>query len=201
MSSFVLGLDLGTSSVKAILIEQSSGEVSQEASRSLSSEHVWVPDVPNARERTVEEILSRLDDVMRTLDDSRLRRVGAVGVCGQMHGCVLWKDEVQPLSKPYRTGSTSNLITWQDGRCSPEFLSSLPPTRQPVAVSTGYGCATLAWLQRHQPGQLRSYSRAGTIMDLVVWLLCSPEKTQMSAQNATSWGYFDMKQMQWEIDV
>lgn len=202
MSSYVLGIDIGTSTVKVVLTETERGTVSQEASQALPSEHAEVPDITGAQERKVADILCCLEKVMKPLDASKLECVCAVGVCGQMHGCVLWNDALQYDSAIAEL--CSNLITWQDARCSPEFLSSLPASRQPVAVSAGYGCATLAWLQLHQPGVLDSFTRAGTIMDLVIWLLCSSGKTQpalMSTQNAASWGYFDMKRMQWETDM
>lgn len=204
MSAYLLGIDVGTSTVKVILVEEDGGKVSQEAFLSLPRKHAHVPDITGAQERKVEDILNCLEEVMGGLDASKLQCVCAVGVCGQMHGCVLWNEELAHL-KPIITGSCSNLITWQDARCSPGFLSSLPATRQPAAVlSAGYGCATLAWLQRHQLTVLKRFTRAGTIMDLVVWLLCLSGRDQpvlMSAQNARSWGYFDEKKMQWETDL
>lgn len=222
---YVLGLDLGTSTVKGILIEGEGGEVSEEASRSLSREGVVAPaGVPGAQERRVEEIWTCLEVVLGALDASKLQRVCAIGICGQMHGCVLWKDEIIPelLKKRSLSSSSaaesvsstccSNLITWQDGRCSQDFLASLPATQQRTAVSAGYGCATLAWLRHYQPEVIRHFTRAGTIMDLVSWVLCSfrrdeggtesqPGPVVMSSQNAVSWGYFDTKEMQWELDV
>lgn len=208
--SCALGIDIGTSTIKVILIDKESGSISQEAVEPLPSKHAEVSDISGARERRVEDIWCILCRVVRALDASKLQRVCAIGICGQMHGCILWNDGVKRLGEAEDLalvpGSCSHLVTWQDGRCSGDFLSSLPATRQPVAVSAGYGCATLAWLQRHQPRVLEGFTRAGTIMDLVVWLLCSQEETSsarvlMSAQNATSWGYFDIKKMQWETSL
>ena len=45
---------------------------------------------------------------------------------------------------------TSQLITWQDGRCSIDFLSSLPKPRSHLSVATGFGCATIFWYMRHR---------------------------------------------------
>ena len=207
MSSYVLGIDIGTSSIKVILVEKEGGSVSEVQSLPLPSKHAEVPDIPGAQERKVEDLLKCLDEVMGALDSSKLQAVCAIGVCGQMHGCVLWNDELHyPTVEPITAPSCSNLITWQDMRCTPDFLSSLPTTRQPMAVSAGYGCPTLAWLQRHRLREVEGFTRAGTIMDMVVWLLCSPlgesrMPVLMSAQNAASWGYFDIKRMQWETDL
>lgn len=208
MPSHVLGVDIGTSSVKVVLVEKERGSVSGVQSLPLPSQHAEVPGIPGAHERSVEHILKCLDEVVGALDDSKLQHVCAIGVCGQMHGCVLWNDKLHyPAMEPIMTPpSCSNLITWQDMRCTPDFLSTLPTTRQPMEVSAGYGCATLAWLQRHHPREIEGFTRAGTIMDLIVWLLCSPlgesrPPVLMSAQNAASWGYFDIKRMQWETDL
>jgi len=44
----------------------------------------------------------------------------------------------------------SQLITWQDGRCSADFLSSLPKPDSHLSVATGYGCATIFWYMKHR---------------------------------------------------
>lgn len=209
MSSYLLGLDIGTSTIKAVLVDREDGRVSQESFQPLGSKHADVPLINGAKERKVIEIWTCLETCLRALDSSKLQDVCAVGICGQMHGCILWKDEAGHLDPNDTTmalanGNCSNLVTWQDERCTQSFLSSLPKTRQPVSVSPGYGCATLAWLQQYQKETVEGFSRAGTIMDFVVWRLCStPEQPAvvMSPQNATSWGYFDARKMQWELDL
>lgn len=204
----VLGIDIGTSTVKAILIEKERRCVLEEAFQPLSSQHAEVEAI---NERKTDEIWTCLEKCMKSLSLSKLQNVCAIGVCGQMHGCVLWNNKAKRLSNsPSNTltsDSCSNLITWQDGRCSKDFLSSLPMTRQRVPLSSGYGCATLTWLQQYKPGTINSFDKAGTIMDLVIWRLCSAydekenQPVLMSAQNAVSWGYFDASRMQWELDV
>ena len=215
MSSYVLGIDIGTSTVKAVLVESEGGGVAQESSQPLGSQHAEVEggeggEVRGARERGVEQVWGCLEECMSSLDPCKLQRVCGVGVCGQMHGCTLWNQQLAGLSLTslpvvLPPGSCTNLVTWQDGRCSPEFLSSLPTSAQSLPPSTGYGCATLAWLQQHRPSVLKKFDRAGTIMDLVVWCLCREEgratPVLMSAQNAASWGYFDVKSSQWEKDM
>ena len=57
------------------------------------------------------------------------------------------------------TGGVSSLYTWQDGRCDPGFLASLPRPRSHLGLSTGYGCATMFWLLRHRPEYLQKFDR------------------------------------------
>jgi hypothetical protein len=103
---------------------------------------------------------------------------------------------------------SSNLITWMDGRCDSKFLSNLPKwtaNNCEQQIATGYGMATLAWLKAN--GHLRAeWNRAGTIMDLLgtriiqssykfiflaAFLIQTKEQSQISTQNAHSWGYTD----------
>ena len=222
MENLLLGIDIGTSTVKAALLHKSSLKLVDEAESSKSlGPHLTVPE-ENAYERGVHEIFTCLDECLASLDSALLQSVVSIGVCGQMHGCVLWSS-----GKAFQIGindgilrvdddpsSCSSLITWQDGRCSPEFLSSLPKTGQPTPISTGYGCATLAWLKRFKPELIEQFDRAGTIMDLIVWALCDGHCTLeregeeevgkdvvMSAQNANSWGYFDITKIEWEVKM
>ena len=209
MEYLLLGIDIGTSTVKAVLLHKSSLKVVGESSKSLGT-HLTVPE-ENAYERDVCEIFTCLEECLASLDSTLLQNVVSIGVCGQMHGCVLWKSGENFINKNGAlkledSSLCSTLITWQDGRCSPEFLSSLPKTTHPIPLSTGYGCATLAWLKQFKPDLIERFDRAGTIMDLVVWALCGHHLEEeknivMSAQNATSWGYFDTAKMEWELGM
>ena len=210
MSSYVLGIDIGTSTVKAVLVERGGVTVAQESNQPLGSRHADVPSISGAKERGLSEIWTCLETCIRALDASKLQDVCAISVCGQMHGCVLWRDEAGQLDPDdtlavlLADGNCSNLVTWQDERCTQSFLSSLPKTRQRVSVSAGYGCATLAWLQQHQREVVERYHRAGTIMDFIVWRLSSSSSKRaviMSPQNATSWGYFDSRKRNWELEL
>ena len=45
---------------------------------------------------------------------------------------------------------TSQLFTWQDGRCTPEFLSSLPTPQSHLKLASGLGCCTILWLLKNK---------------------------------------------------
>uniref|UniRef100_A0A6A7G467 Sedoheptulokinase-like n=2 Tax=Hirondellea gigas TaxID=1518452 RepID=A0A6A7G467_9CRUS len=101
----------------------------------------------------------------------------------------------------FETRTVSNLYTWQDSRCSPEFLSSLPVPRSHQALATGYGCATLLWFAKYRTAELSNYDRASTIHDFFVAMLCGLDRPVMSVQNASAWGYFDTKTKKWNTDL
>lgn len=207
----LLGIDVGTSRVKTVLVDKTKLDLLQEISEPLG-DHEY-SDVQGASERAVREIFSLLNSCLEQLNPSLLSHVSSIGLCGQMHGCVLWdsKSETGCLGNGQfgftESQGYSHFFTWQDGRCSEDFLSSLPKSSQKIPISSGYGCGTLAWLYRFQPERLASYDRAGTIMDLIVWSMCcepdrgSKGRVLMSAQNAASWGYFDVSRMCWEVEM
>ena len=193
----MLGIDIGTSTVKACIVERNDQrivcELTSASNASVQSE------VSTGDEQSVEKILTSINTCVDQMADELLARVSCVAVCGQMHGCVLWKSD--RLHQLPGHAETSNLITWQDGRCTEDFLRTLPKTAQHTKISTGYGCATLAWLQRHRPSYLGQFDRAGTIMDLFVCTLCDASESVMSTHNANSWGYFDLQSNHWELKL
>ena len=200
---YLLGIDVGTSTIKVVLVNKVHLRVVQEKCKSLGS-HLRV-QIADAFERSVDEIFSCVEDCISSFSPDSLKRVFSIGVCGQMHGCVLWKSTgvfFRDGRLHYEQEACSSFVTWQDGRCTTDFLSSLPLTRLPIRISAGYGCATLAWLQKFQPEIVRKFDRAGTIMDLLACALCGdPANVVMSAQNAASWGYFDIDKMAWEKNL
>jgi len=196
----VLGIDIGTTSVKTCIVQRSSEVVLSEFSS--PSNATVKTEAPNGNEQSVELIFSCIETCMNQLPEKLLTRVSCVAVCGQMHGCVLWQsNRITPVSTDQFKEASSNLITWQDGRCTEEFISSLPHTAQPSKISTGYGCASLAWLHRNKMDLLNKFDTSGTIMDLLVCILCGAGKPHMSSQNANSWGYFDLQTKQWELEL
>ena len=199
--SYVLGIDVGTTTVKAVLVDEGSCTVHSGFSETTQADTPC--EIEGSDEQSVAAILASINSVMDKFDKNDLQKVVGIGVSGQMHGCVLWKKAQICFSDSHINLNgdqpCTNLVTWQDSRCSEEFLSrSLPPSCC-SRVSTGYGCATLFWLSHHQPDKLQNFDRAGTVMDLIVWALCGGgDVVMMSDQNVASWGYYDNKKGTWE---
>lgn len=199
---YVLGVDLGTTAVKVCLVDQSSREkvlqLSQPTKASLNASQPCDEQCP-------EKILLALQYCLSTIDKELLKRVVKIAVCGQMHGVVLWKRNAwrYELAKErfaFNRENISNLITWQDRRCSKEFLEGLPRKSSSsfADISSGFGCASLFWLLKN--GSLsQDYECAGTIQDLVVAMLTDRESPVMTSHNAASFGYFDPDLNEWDV--
>nr|XP_053650940.1 sedoheptulokinase-like [Cherax quadricarinatus] len=200
----VLGIDIGTTSVKCCLVDVLSKEVISSQKKDTYS------DVPSelgteGNKQDVPRILSALQMCVSRLPREGMRKVSKIGVCGQMHGCMLWKQgeawEQKPDSDRFAINQVSNLYTWQDSRCTQEFLSSLPEPESHQAISTGFGCATLLWFIKNKPDTFTRFNRAGTIHDFLVCMLCGLDHPIMSVQNAASWGYLNTVTKEWNYEI
>uniref|UniRef100_UPI00358DF2A7 sedoheptulokinase isoform X1 n=1 Tax=Myxine glutinosa TaxID=7769 RepID=UPI00358DF2A7 len=193
-AGFVLGIDLGTTSVKAALMDKVEENPPFMATRNSEANEERTDD---CREQVVGSIFRALEDCVDTLPLVARSEVRALCVAGQMHGVVLWKSghgwvwEKTSNGYSLRLGECSRLVSWEDGRCTPSFLASLPRPDPLYGLATGYGCATLFWFTRHRPELLLQYDRAGTVQDLLVCALCDLDGPLMSTHNAVSWGYYD----------
>ncbi|KAG7515183.1 sedoheptulokinase [Solea senegalensis] len=202
MSTYILGVDVGTTSVKAILLDSDSRVVV--ATHALSTDSDTIDNSgTKAKEQDTGLIIDALNRCVASLPRDKLQRVLSIGVCGQMHGVLLWKAQSCDWSSGdfFTTRDTSQLITWQDGRCSSDFLTSLPKPDSHLSVATGFGCATIFWYMKHRPEFLEDFTVAGTIQDYVVSVLCGLDRCVMTPQNAASWGFFNTTTNQWNIDI
>uniref|UniRef100_A0A8D0T919 Sedoheptulokinase n=2 Tax=Sus scrofa TaxID=9823 RepID=A0A8D0T919_PIG len=212
--SVTLGIDLGTTSVKAALVEASPGDPSgfvvlASCARAAQAETAAQSAAAGSQgqEQDVRRIVQALHACLAALPQQHLRKVCGIGVSGQMHGVVFWKTGqgcewteggAAPVFEPR---AVSHLVTWQDGRCSSKFLASLPQPESHLSVATGFGCATIFWLLKNSPEFLKSYDAAGTIHDYVVAMLCGLTRPLMSDQNAASWGYFNTGSQSWNLEI
>ncbi|XP_003799165.1 sedoheptulokinase [Otolemur garnettii] len=212
--SVTLGIDLGTTSVKAALLGAAPGDPSEfvvlaSCARAARAEVAAESSAagPQGREQDVSRIIQALSECLAALPRQQLQNVKGIGVSGQMHGVMFWKTgqgcewtEGGPTTV-FEPRAVSHLITWQDGRCSSGFLASLPQPESHLNVATGFGCATIFWLLKNCPEFLKSYDAAGTIHDYVVAMLCGLPRPLMSDQNAASWGYFNTQSQSWNLEI
>ncbi|KAF6298871.1 hypothetical protein mRhiFer1_008921 [Rhinolophus ferrumequinum] len=212
--SVTLGIDLGTTSVKAAVVEAAPGHPSGfvvlascvRATRAEAAAQS-AATAPQAQEQDVSRIIQALNECLAALPQQALRKVCGIGVSGQMHGVMFWKTgqgcewTERGAAHVFQPGAVSQLVTWQDGRCSSEFLASLPQPESHLSVATGFGCATIFWLLKNSPEFLKSYDAAGTIHDYVVAMLCGLPRPLMSDQNAASWGYFNTRSQTWNVEI
>ncbi|CAK1587129.1 unnamed protein product [Parnassius mnemosyne] len=205
---YILGMDIGTTSVKVCVYDPKTKEIVAKQSKDTAA-NIPSDQGIEGNKQDVPKIVSAVHYCVSRLPRDVLRHVTKIGVCGQMHGVVLWNkgawEKVEKDGVVMRYEATrekmSALYTWQDTRCKPEFLDSLPKPESHLNCYSGYGCATLLWMLKHKPEKLKNYRYSATVQDFVVAMLCNLENPIMSNQNAASWGYYNTEKNEWNYDI
>ena len=178
MRQLTLGLDIGTTSISALVADITEGTVLT----SLTQRH-WA-DLPGDAPGEKCQSPGLLEETARDLLDRLLEKhpgVTAIGITGQMHG-ILYLDE-------YGT-PVSPLYTWQDQRGA--HLCSRLQSRTGYALAPGYGLVTHCALA--EKGAVPEEAAVlCTIMDYLACSLCSRARPVIHAGNAASLGFFDLK--------
>jgi xylulokinase len=139
----LLGLDLGTGSIKALLLDENSGATLGEGTVSYS---VRAPR-PGWAESSAGEWWEATVEAAKTAVGQYGAQVAALGLSGQMHGVVLADDRGRP-SRP--------AVLWADAR-SGEQLASYRGLDESASVrlanppAVGMAGPSLLWLRDHEP--------------------------------------------------
>lgn len=206
--NYILGMDIGTTSVKVCVYDPTTKEIVAKQNKDTAA-NIPSDQGIEGNKQDVPKIVSAVHYCISRLPRDLLRHVIKIGICGQMHGVVLWKkdawEKVEKDGMVMRFEANreklSALYTWQDIRCKPEFLESLPKPESHLNCYSGYGCATLLWMVKHKPDKLKQFQYSGTVQDFIVTMLCDLESPVMSDQNAASWGYYNTDKNEWNIDI
>lgn len=145
MAATVLGIDLGTSSVKVVLATAQGHLLAQ----SSSAYRVSSPQ-PGWSEADPQQWLTATGGAVRELVRSHVRAGDepvAIGFSGQMHGLVVADDHGTP---------TRPAMLWSDSRAVPQLqhyrgLPDVVRTRLGNPLSPGMAGPMLAWLYENEP--------------------------------------------------
>ncbi len=150
-----LGIDLGTSALKAVLVDAAEAILaeSSEALATNSPHPSWSEQDPADWLKALGATLARL----RGLRPDAFRNIRAVGLSGQMHGAVLLDRAGEPIRPT---------ILWNDARATAECaaLEEAVPNLASIAginAMPGFTAPKLLWLKRHEPG---NFSRIAKVV-------------------------------------
>src|SRR5215207_7757742 len=154
----LLGLDLGTSSIKALLLAED-GAVLGEGSASYA---VSAPR-PGWAESSPEDWWEAVVEATASAVGRRGAEVTALGLSGQMHGVVLADEQGLPLRPA---------ILWADARSGDELaayrgLGADLSRRLANPPAVGMAGPSLLWLRDHEPG---AYASARWALQPKDWL-------------------------------
>ncbi|TBL86883.1 xylulokinase [Hafnia alvei] len=174
-----LGIDLGTSGVKAILLSEE-GEVIASHGEPLQVNRphpLWSEQDPASWWRATDAAVLALGQ------KHSLSNVRAVGLTGQMHGATLL-DKQQNILRP--------AILWNDGRSAQEcreLEASVPNSRQITGnlMMPGFTAPKLKWVAKHEPGVFAQIDKVLLPKDYLRWKMSGVFASDMSDVAGTMW--------------
>jgi len=176
-----LGLDVGTSSVKALLVDAEQ-KVVAEASPSLDVSRpypLWSEQDPDDWVRGVEAGVAAI----RKQAPKAFAALAGIGLSGQMHGATL----LDAADKPLRPA-----ILWNDGRSFAECveLKRRVPEVEKITgnlVMPGFTAPKMLWVSAHEPEIAKATKRVLLPKDYVRLKLSGEAVSEMSDAAGTSW--------------
>ncbi|EJK6933758.1 hypothetical protein NLP99_002875 [Salmonella enterica] len=182
-----IGIDLGTSGVKAILLNEQGDVLATHTEKlTVSRPHpLWSEQEP-------EQWWQATDRAVKGLGRQQsLSGVRALGIAGQMHGATLL-DSRQQVLRP--------AILWNDGRCSEEcaWLEKQVPQSRAITgnlMMPGFTAPKLVWVQRHEPDIFYQIDKVLLPKDFLRLRMTGVFASDMSDAAGTMW--LDVKKRDW----
>ncbi len=191
MTAPVVGIDVGTSGVKALAIDHDGGVLAgAERGYPLSTPRPgWAEQDPEDWWQATCVVLAELRDAVGP--------PAGIGLSGQMHGLVTLDDHGQVLRPA---------ILWNDQRTAEECaeiertigldrLIGLTGNR----ALPGFTAPKLLWLRRHEPEVYRRIAKIALPKDYVRLRLCGAHATDVSDASGTL--LFDVARRRWSEEV
>ncbi|MDW6024928.1 xylulokinase [Mesorhizobium sp. BAC0120] len=187
-----LGLDLGTSGVKALLIDADQKTIaSANGALEVSRPHPgWSEQAPASWIRATEEAIGKL----KSSHGTELSAVKGIGLSGQMHGATLI-DSQNTVLRP--------CILWNDTRSHAEAaaLDGDPRFRELTGniVFPGFTAPKLAWVRKNEPQVFKQVAKVLLPKDYLRLWLTGEHISEMSDSAGTSW--LDVAHRVWSAEL
>ncbi len=184
-----IGLDLGTSGLKAILINEDQTILAEATARlNVSRPHdSWSEQAPA-------EWIAAAEAVFDQLSSHNLSAVKAIGLSGQMHGATLL-DASDEVLRPS--------ILWNDTRSHAEAAAmDADPDWRAISgniVFPGFTAPKLAWVRAHEPAVFDRVAKVLLPKDYLRLWLTGEHVAEMSDAAGTSW--LDTGARTWSEDL
>lgn len=192
--SLLLGIDLGTSSVKAIMFDSATSSIKAVAGREYAINH---PAPDRAEQDPDEWWRATVEVVRRVTAEAGTNEVTAISFSGQMHGTVLLGKDAKPIAPA---------IIWADQRTAStvaELTATLGAEQYAAVAGTlpaaGFMGATLLWLKQHAPALLERTHKVILPKDYV--RLCMTGEIATDPSDAGSSAVFDVSRRDWAKNI
>lgn len=185
-----LGIDIGTSGVKAVVIDRD-GTIAAQATAALTVQRphpLWSEQDPDAWWQAT-------DAAVRALPADVRRAVRGVGIAGQMHGATLLGADDRPLRPA---------ILWNDGRSFAECeeLERTVPALRDIAANIampGFTAPKLLWVGHHEPETFAAIRTVLLPKDHVRLIMTGEKASDVSDAAGTLW--LDVAKRDWSDEL
>lgn len=188
-----LGIDLGTSSVKGVLIDHESNVICK-ASSPLTTAHPY----PLWSEQNPENWWSATCKMIKELQKNHLKawkKLEGIGLSGQMHGATLL-DKSHRILRP--------AILWNDGRSMKQcqMLEKLIPHYAQITgnrIMPGFTAPKLLWIKENEPEIFQRISKVLLPKDYIRFLITGEFATDLSDASGTMW--LNVQRRNWSTEM
>lgn len=162
---YYIGIDLGTSSVKLLLVDENGG-ICNEVTREYPLEFPqpgWSQQAPEDWKKAV------LEGIPALLSGFDAGQVAGIGCGGQMHGLVVLDDRDQVIRPAilWNDGRTAAEVDYLNGEVGKEKLSSLTAN---IAFA-GFTAPKLLWMRKNEPENFAKIAKIMLPKDYINYVL------------------------------
>ena len=193
--AYLLGVDIGTSGTKTILID----ETGRVHARATLEYPLYAPKPQWSEQDPNDWWLATCGTIKQVLETAGIapREVNGIGLSGQMHGSVFLDENGEVLRhallwNDQRTQVECDWITETVGRERVVELISNP-------VLTGFTAGKIVWLRNHEPA---TYARVKKVLlpkDYIRYKLTGEYATEVSDASGTA--LFNVKKREWAEEM
>ena len=188
-----IGIDLGTSEVKLLLLSEAHqlvATVGEKLGISRPAPH-WSEQDPTEWWRATNKAMTAL----RNMAPTEFAQVKAIGLSGQMHGATLL-DKNDKVLRP--------AILWNDTRSATEckeLMARLPawPQISGNLAMPGFTAPKLAWVAKHEPNIFPQVASVLLPKDYLRLLMTGEKVSEMSDAAGTLW--LDVAKRDWSDEL
>ena len=202
MKQYILALDQGTSSSRAIVFDETGAAcaVAQKEFRQIFPRSGWVEHDPHEIWSSQASVIA---EAITTLDINGLNIAG-IGITNQRETTIVWdSDTEEPIY---------NAIVWQDRRTSDycdklksEGVTEMIRRKTGLIIDAYFSATKIKWILDNVPGARERANNGkllfGTVDTWLIWRLTRGEVHVTDVSNASRTMLFNINTLQWDDEL
>ena len=202
MKQYILALDQGTSSSRAIVFDETGATcaVAQKEFRQIFPRSGWVEHDPHEIWSSQASVIA---EAITTLDINGLNIAG-IGITNQRETTIVWDSDTEE--------SIYNAIVWQDRRTSDycdklksEGVTEMIRRKTGLIIDAYFSATKIKWILDNVPGARERANKGkllfGTVDTWLIWRLTRGEVHVTDVSNASRTMLFNINTLQWDDEL